>query len=107
MLPKGVTVVVPATPAAMTGNEPGPACENDTTAFPLGVTVQSGSGWLTEIGVAVSSPLPGTPFGSVMVVVAVKLSSSTFVAGVAFVTFRATHTLVGMLFEPVVSRPRL
>lgn len=91
------------------------------TLPPSGVTVQSGSGWLTEIGVAVSSappgPVPpGTPSGSVMVVNSCvgRSSRSTRVA-VPFtppptstlVAERATQILVGMALGPVVSTPRL
>jgi hypothetical protein len=90
----------------MAGSDPGAPCEKAMVP-PSGVHVVSGRERLRFNGVAVSSPLPGMPLGSEIVVVTDAVKVTTCLASAVFVPAMATQPLTGMVFAPTVSRPRL
>ena len=77
---------------------------------PAGPAVQVWLGWVTvtEAGVAVSSPEPGTPSGSLIVVCTeTGVSGVCWMPSTVFVPSMKVVTEPGMVFNPTTSRPRL
>ena len=104
--PTGTVAPAPTWPAGMVGRVPGAPWEKFIVP-PTGVHVVSASERLRFNGVAVSSPLPGMPFGSVMVVVTVVVNCTICAPSVVPLPARDTHPLVGIELLPTVSSPRL
>ena len=76
---------------------------------PAGPAVQVWSGWFTATpaGVALSSPEPGTPSGSAIVVVTeTTVSGVCWIPSTVFVPSMTVVTLPGIVFGPTTSRPR-
>ena len=106
MPPTGVVGPGLTWPAGITGRVPGPPWVKATLP-PVGVNVVFGSETFNDSGVAVSSPVPATPSGSVMMVFTLAVKVRVRVCSRVFEPAIETHALTGIALLPVVSRPRL